>query len=288
MALRFVFSNRVPMSIDRHPVKRASGAIAVGLVIAAVLAIGPGRCEAARLTRILTAQDLSQPIMLDQDGNPLPFTPGRPAGSAATSGSAPMYMAYSLHGGEHLPSGLAVIAATTGSGAVGPLDFTQSVKTEIDAALASSRVAEVAAPSGNFLIAYLPRYAMASSVASAPAPTTSTTPAAGSTSPLTNGLLPGPLGSWLNTGSAKVLSWTNQGLSDLETLLNLKRDKALAHSRAKANTPSLNLEAQVLAPFTPAPAPIPEPGTWVSFGIILCALATTGRGWNRNRADSRE
>ncbi len=288
MALRLVFSNRMPMFARRHPVKRASGAVAGGLVIAVVLLIGPGRCEGARLTRILTAQDLSQPIMLDQNGNPLPFTKGEPASSVGSSGAIPMYMAYSLHGGEHLPSGLAVIAATSGSGAVGPLDFSQSVKTEIDTALARSRVAEVAVPTGNFLIAYLPRYAMAASGASAPAATTSATPAAGSTSPLTNGLLPGPLGSWLNTGSAKVLSWTNQGLTDLETLLNLKRDKALAHSRAKANKPSLNLEAQVLTPFTPAPAPIPEPATWVSFGIILCAVATTGRAWNRNRADSRD
>lgn len=287
LCLDFFKCTRIALGLDANP--RTLISRYAWVVIAVVLASGPERCEAARLTQMLTAQDLAQPLLLDQNGNPIALASGHGTTPLVGSGSIPTYMAYSLHGGEHLPPGLAVITtAPTGlPGVVGPLDFSQSVKAEIDAALATSRAAEIAAPGGDYLIAILPR--RATSVLAAPVATSGISPQAAATTPAQvasspSGLLPGPLGNWLSTGSSKLLSWTNQGLTDLETLLDLKRNKALAHSRPQANRPSLNLEAQVLTP--PAPAPIPEPATWVSFGIILGAAATTGRFWNRKRADS--
>ena len=54
-------------------------------------------------------------------------------------------------------------------------------------------------------------------------------------------------------------------MSDLENLLHFKSTKPTT------TKPSLNLEAQVVS--TPLPAPIPEPGTWLIFGMIAGSAA---------------
>lgn len=257
------------------------------LAIIVVFTAGSGRCRAARLDRVLTPRDRSQRIVLDQNGNPIAAGLVRQLERFGAAGSIPTYAAFPLHGGERLPAGLSVIGAGP-AGGVGPLDFSQTLKAEVDAALAQSRAAEVVAPAGNYLIAILP--GAAAHLLAAPAipgttATTTTTTASSNNSTLGSGLLQGPLGNWLNSGTSKLLSWTNRGLSELETLLELKHAERADHLRARSRKSSLNLEAQVLSP-PPEPAPIPEPGTWVSFGIILVAVATTGRWWNRNRAES--
>ncbi len=268
--------------------KRARVWTGAMVVVALSLGGGSSRCEAARLSQILSARDLAQPILLDQNGNALAFPSSHAPNPAEQAGSIPTYMAFPLLGGEHLPSGLATIVANPSSagGVAGPLDFSQTMKAQLDQALGQSRAVEVETPAANYLIAILPRRAAAVLATSTPTPTPtngSTTPTGSTTNPLSSGLLPGPLANWLSAGSSKVLSWTNQGLSELETLLELKRNTTLAHARAKSNKPSLNLEAQVLAPL---PVPAPEPSAWMLFGIIFGAIATTGRRWNRNRAES--
>jgi PEP-CTERM motif len=72
----------------------------------------------------------------------------------------------------------------------------------------------------------------------------------------------------VKTGSNGVLQWTSSELSDLEKALKINQ-------KATATKPSLNLAAQILVPplanssTAPLPAPIPEPSTWLIFGLIL-------------------
>ena len=80
------------------------------------------------------------------------------------------------------------------------------------------------------------------------------------------------------------MNWSSSGLADLKKLLNLDS------SEATTTKPSLNLAAQelTLPPSTesssgPLPAPIPEPSTWLIFGLILGAAGLRQGLWRRVR-----
>src|SRR6516225_3605200 len=103
----------------------------LSLVLVALLIIPP-RCHAARLGQFLTRKDLSRPLLLDQNGNQLQLPSQPHPHPSLTPGSTPTYLAFPLHGGEHLPIGTPTIdsQAQAGSNGVGPLDFNTIVKAE--------------------------------------------------------------------------------------------------------------------------------------------------------------
>jgi hypothetical protein len=83
------------------------------------------------------------------------------------------------------------------------------------------------------------------------------------------------LENWARQGSSKLVHWTSIGVQDLANSLNL------GNSRPAPGKHTANLGAQVLAPplaaessspaTLPLPAPVPEPSTWLVFGLILGA-----------------
>ncbi len=73
-------------------------------------------------------------------------------------------------------------------------------------------------------------------------------------------------------GSVSLGQLTRNGLNEVEQLLDIKS------SKPTVTKPSLNLEAQVID--SALPAPIPEPSTWLIFGLIMGA-AGLRRQWSR-------
>jgi len=292
---------------------RAGSSWGVGLLAfwAFTLGMSPGSGEAARLSQVLTARDLSRPILLDQNGRQLQLPSTLDPHPLIPTGSTPTYLAFALHGGEDLPAGISSIAAspTDPAGAVGPLDLNRLVKAELDSSLAGSNMAVVATPGRAYLVELLPSYrpgagAGSSSTAGSLIPgvanplaaypnlnhwvsllagaATANTYSSANTSTTTNLASTDPVTNWLNSVPTKLLSWTNRGIDQLETLLDLRRNQVLRRERPTANKPSLNLEAQVLGP---PPAPIPEPGTWLCFGVVVGGGAIWERIRRRNRTD---
>jgi hypothetical protein len=193
-------------------------------------------------------------------------------------GSTPTYFVIPLSGGEHLPIGTDTIFTGQGGPAVGPLDWTSIVKAQVDAALAKSSLVAVDTPTQNYAVEYLPRLsrsgAGSSTGLSAPraaqngsfGSSTSTPAASSSTAPSiatnsANNELAQFLGGKLSFGQL-----AKNTVSDFESMLPFQSAKP---TKTK---PGLNLEAQVVSPALPAP--IPEPGTWLIFGLIAAAA-----GW---------
>jgi hypothetical protein len=90
--------------------------------------------------------------------------------------------------------------------------------------------------------------------------------------PTIEGIPISELEKWARQGSSKLVQWTSIGVQDLADSLNL------GNSRPAPAKHTANLGAQVLAPplaaessSSPAtlPAPVPEPSTWLVFGLIL-------------------
>jgi hypothetical protein len=75
---------------------------------------------------------------------------------------------------------------------------------------------------------------------------------------------------WFKSGSNGLLQWTTNGFAELEHALKISQ-------KSTATKPKLNLAAQTLAPplaFSSSAvlaSPVPEPGTWLIFGLVLGA-----------------
>jgi PEP-CTERM motif len=65
-------------------------------------------------------------------------------------------------------------------------------------------------------------------------------------------------------GTLTIGQLAQNTVNDVENLLHFKS------SKPTATKPSLNLEAQVIDP--PLPSPIPEPSSWLIFGLALGAV----------------
>jgi hypothetical protein len=134
-----------------------------------------------------------------------------------------------------------------------------------------------------------------SSTPSAQSPGTSqpTTAATSTTQALQSidGIPTKKLSQWLKIGSNGLMKWTSVGLAAVEKSLTIGNPKPTA------TKPSLNLEAQVLvspsaeASSAPLPAAVPEPGTWLTFGLILGAAGLwqrAGRTASGHRTGQRQ
>ena len=168
---------------------------------------------------------------------------------ALAKGSIPTYLAIPLSGGEHLSATIPTLATgpQQGENPVGPLNFDSLVKANLDATLATSRLAIVDTSTRNYLVEFLPRRAH---------------------SGLTLGKSVGAAGNTVNdltkllgTGQNQLNKLTQSGMSELEKFLHISSKNTIL-------TPSLNLQAQVLGGDA-CTAPVPEPGTWMLFIGLL-------------------
>lgn len=265
---------RIRFLLHRGRELRSRATLAMALMLGVGLSLAaPSRSDAAKLSSFLTPQDLARPILLDQNGQQIQLPSSHHSHPVFPQGSTPTYLVIPLSGGEHLPAGITTIFTGQGGTAIGPLDFNATVKAKVDSALDTSRFAVAETPSRSYFIEFLPRvshFLPRSSTGMASAPPaqaggagTSTTQATGSaalTSKVITNSSSNELSQFLG-GTLSIGQLAKNSLTDLENLLHIKSSKRTARK------PSLNLEAQVIDP--PLPAPIPEPSTWLIFGLIL-------------------
>jgi hypothetical protein len=209
----------------------------------------PTTLEAAKLETYLTSEDLSGRVVLDQNGQNLTLPSAQDRHVSWPTGSTPTYLAIPLDGGEHLPSSLPILDAVAQQGEtmVGPLNFDSLFKAKLDATLDASKLAIVDTPSRNYLVEFLPAQVRSIS---------GKQKAGGSTSNPINELT-----HLLNTGSNQWSKWTQSGMNELASFLNI------SNSKMSSFKPSLNLEAQLVGP--PLTAPIPEPSTCLVFAELI-------------------
>ncbi len=264
-------------SLRRRSRPRSSTALAVSLMLGLSLGLSaPNRSDAAKLSSFLTAKDLARPLLLDQNGQQLQLPSSHHTREAFPQGSTPTYLAIPLSGGEHLPAGTITIFSGQGGSAEGPLDFNSLIKSKVDAALSTSGLVAVDTPERNYVVEFLPRSshsqldsntgvastppAQAGNTGSSATPATASAP---TTSKATTSSPTTELSQFLG-GTLSVSQLTKNGIAEVENLLGFNS------SKPTVTKPSLNLEAQVIEP--PLPAPIPEPGTWLIFGLIIAAV----------------
>ncbi len=233
------------------PLHRGRG-LAVSLMVGLGL-IWPSPSEAAKLSRFLTAQDVAGRLVLDQNGEQVQLPTAGDRHPRLAPGATPTYLAIPLRGGEHLPGSIQTLitGSQQGENPVGPLNVNSLVKSNLDAALNTSRLAVVDTPTQDYLVEFLPRPTHSGS---------SLDKAAGAASNTVN-----ELSHLINAGSAQFTKLTQGGMNDLEKFLHIS-------SKTSTLKPSLNLEAQVLSGDV-LPAAIPEPGTWIVFTALIAGAA---------------
>jgi hypothetical protein len=229
-----------------------------GLAVSLMVGLGlgltwPSPSEAAKLSRFLTAQDVAGRLVLDQIGEQVQLPTAADRHPRLAPGATPTYLAIPLRGGEHLPRSIQTLITgpQQGQNPVGPLNFDSLVKSNLDTALSTSRLAVVDTPSQNYLVELLPRRAASRS---------SLEKAAGTASNTVN-----ELSHLVNAGSTQFTKLTQSGMNDLEKFLHIS-------SKTSSLKPNLNLEAQVLSGDV-LPAAIPEPSTWIVFTAIIAGAA---------------
>jgi hypothetical protein len=282
-----------------------------GLALGLVTSL-PARSEAARIGRYLTAEDRSRPVLLADTGRQIQLRSLTHPDPVPPAGTVPTYLAFPLHESEHhLPSDTPTLSTgpKAGDTTVGPLHLDPLIQSKLNAALDASGMAVVDTPHRNYLVEFLPRIARlrsaqaaepspssgsaASSAQAAQSPGTSrTTTASTSSTSATpspavqsiNGIPTSELSQWFKIGSNQLIRWSSTGFAAVEKTFNIGNPKATA------TKPSLNLAvaAQQLVPpgsaaasSAPLPAPIPEPSTWLIFGLIIGAAGLHRRGLRR-------
>jgi hypothetical protein len=271
---RIVLSSVGKLLTGRH--KRA---LLASLLFAGLSTFLQSPSEAAKLSSFLTPKDLARPLLLDQNGLQLQLPTANHSRLAIPPSSTPTYLAIPLYGGEHVPTGISTIFTGQGGATVGPLDFNASVVSQVNTALAASGLVAIDTPQQNYIVEYLPR--LSRSIPSASGSTAiaqSSSPQGGTpASSTTTNSASNELSQFLG-GTLSYSQLAKNTVNDVETLLHFKSSKPTARK------PSLNLEAQVVDP--PLPAAIPEPSSWLIFGLAAGALALHRHFRARNRSSS--
>jgi hypothetical protein len=254
---------RTPFRVFVHYAARKRGAVALAFLLSLA---APSHALAAKLSSFLTPKDLARPVLLDQNGQQLLLPSSNHPHPAFPQASTPTYLALPLYGGEHLPGGISTIFTGQGGPTVGPLAFNAAVVSQVNTALGTSGLVAVDTPHQNYVVEYLPRLSRSlagSTMGAPPMPASLATPPASApaaTSSSASNELSQFLGGTLSFGQL-----AKNTMNDFENLLHFKSSKPTARK------PSLNLEAQVIDP--PLPAPIPEPSSWLIFGVAMGAIA---------------
>ena len=271
--------------------------LGIGLVPSALW-----QCRAAQIasTIKLDAEDISQPILLDQNGQPIQSpTEGR-------AGPVPSYIAYQVGGGV-LPKGFpTVLSESTSSNeaSTDPLHLDALAKAQLDHTLAEDGRAAVYTGQHTYLVKLIPPLfgatgsssgtilawiASQRSTASSNSGTTQTgVPTSlapiqaqtlistSITDPITNSKLVKDLEHLFTLESGKLVNWNQQSLDALESDLKIDSPRNVA-PKALATRSKPELAAQVIegtgSAGTSQPAPVPEPGTLVVFSLVAVALA---------------
>jgi len=280
-------------------------ALGLGLAPAA-----PWQSRAAQIasTIKLDAEDLNHPIMLDQNGQTIQLSTKQQSSPVVlTDGAVPSYIAYQVDGGDLLPKGFPRIVSESASSnqtTTGPLHLDALVKAQLDQTLTKDGRAAVytgqdtylvkpisllfgtAGSSGRTTLAWLASQRSTSSSSSGTTRTSMPTSVApiqaqtliptGITGPITNSKLAKDLEHLFTLKSGKLVNWNQQSLDALKSDLKIDSPKNVA-PKDLASTSKTELAAQVIdstgSGGTPQPAPVPEPGTLVVFGLVAAALA---------------
>jgi hypothetical protein len=291
------------LTISRHRFR-----CRLGLVLAVGVGLPtPSRSLAAPVTSDikLDADDLSQPIVLDQSGKVLALPSKQHPGSLIlANGVTPSYAAYTVDSDDSLPKGIPTV--DTGSAkagqTTGPLHLDAMVKAELDQELAQYGMAFLSTPSKTYLVKPLaPLFGSTSGTTDTTAQawlaeqapiakgssnkgtktssSTQSQPQAQTLIPssITNSQLIKDLKNLFTLKSGKLV---NLNITNLDNLkhdfnLNLGPPKNVASHPAVRN-PSVVAAQTLVAPpsaaANPQPAPIPEPSTLTFLGLTLAAM----------------
>jgi len=289
--------------------------LAMSLVVGLGLApSAPWQCRAAQVasTIKLDADDLNQPIVLDQSGKTIHLPTKQQSGPAVlANGSIPSYIAYQVDSDGSLPKGFPTVvtgSAKSGQTTTGPLHFDALVKAQLDATLAKDGRAAVYNGQDTFFVKPIPpmfgttgssagtTLAWLASQRSASGSSSATTQVSVPTSvaptqapiliptsitdPITKSKLVKDLQHLLALKSGKLVNWNQQTLGSLKSDLRISSPKHVAPQHL-ASTSKPVLAAQVIDPTgaggTPQPAPVPEPGALVVFGLVAAVLVVRQR-----------
>ncbi len=250
------------------------------VAFAGIAALMGVEAKAAGIFRDLTPIDRSQPILLSRAGDAIALrSPGHP-GARLASSVPPAYLAFSLHGGEHIPAKTPIFTTSSQQG-IGPLDLTPSLQPTLNADLLAARGALVHSPDGSYAVAILPRYARTlerQGAASGSSPTTTLASIFGLT-PQANWTIQGipsnRLTQWIKTGTNEVNHLTSLGLNRISKTIGVKITPVPTTANTSTTTTAAAQTLIPSGPTTPSPAPeayaTPEPGTWLVFGLIVAA-----------------
>jgi hypothetical protein len=255
--------------------------LALGMVLGWSLA---SPCAAAGLSTFLTARDRSRPVLLSETGQPIQLRSLIHPDPVPPQGTVPAYLAFPLYGGERLPSDTPTLATgpPAGQTTVGPLNLDPLVQAKLNAALDASGMAVVETPNRNYAVEFVPRYARSHAQAGTTSGTASssgsgagssgglaTAPASPSSASKSqpvqtiNGIPTNELSHWVDLGTNQLIHWSSISVANLEKTLSI------GSSNTSDKKPGSSPAAEELQP--PLAAPIPEPSSWLVFGLIVGA-----------------
>ena len=291
--------------------------LATSLAVGLGLGLAPAAPRQSRASQIastikLDAEDLDHPIVLDQNGQTIELPTKQQSGPVVlTDGAVPSYIAYQVGGDDSLPQGFPTVdsgSANSNQTTTGPLHLDALVKAQLDQTLAKDGRAAVYNGQDTYLVKAIPPLfgttgssagttlawlASQRSTSSSSSGTTQASvpiPAApvqaqtliptSITNPITNSKFVQDLEHLFTLKSGKLVNWNQQSLDALESDLKIDSPKNVAPKHL-ASTSKPVLAAQVIdgtgSGGTPQPAPVPEPGTLVVFGLVAAALAVLPR-----------
>jgi hypothetical protein len=249
----------------------------------------------------LDAENLDQPIVLDQNGQTIRLS------AKQQYGAVPSYLVYQFDGSDSLPKGFPTVvseSATSNQTTTGPLNLDALVKAQLDQTLVKDGRAAVYTGHNTYLVKPIPPLfgatgssggttlawlaSQRSNSSSNAATTQATAPTSVApiqaqtlipssiTDPITNSKLVKDLEHLFTLKLGKLVNWNQQSLDALENDLKIDSPKNVAPKRL-ASSSKPEIAAQVIdgtgSGGTPQPASVPEPDTLVVFGFVAVALA---------------
>ncbi|WP_165221838.1 PEP-CTERM sorting domain-containing protein [Aquisphaera insulae] len=292
---------------------RARLALGVALCLAQGAGVIPGGAALAASKKSASTV-LTGPVVLDADGRPLRL-PARVSSAAVAlqSNRTPSYLAYRVSNPKALDASIPTVVTHSGDKTTGPLYFNPAVKAQLGVALAAGSsvavnngksttllqpIPPVFGPgvSNGKVLAWLAAQTAASRSATSDA---SATTAKGSTTTaqqnlldpnkildsITGNSLIKDITSLVSKESSGVAKWNQESLEALKA--ELRRATLKDVSAHAALTSGTTVAAQELSTASGGatadvqPAPVPEPGSILVFGMAASAIAI--RGWRCRR-----
>lgn len=290
-----MISRQLASSRARRPaVTSALGPFALALAVLAPVS-APAATIPPRIN--LSSADLSKPIVLDQSGRWFNYPKASPGvGTSDATSLKPTYIGYRIGRDGAVPADYPTIDAgpRVPGQTVGPLHLTPATQAQLNAALAQNGEAVMTSGSGQALVRPVSGNPTAPATVSAwlAGQATAGTGTTGSTAaaqqldlssiskPITDSSVLKDIGRLLTFKSGKFGNWNQQNLDKLKRDLGLGSPKNVATHPAVAagagakgtvKSPAGQVAAQELSVNVLA-TPVPEPGTYLIFGLGAGAL----------------